>query len=154
MGFRRSAVRICPPRPVRMGPGHLPHSTLSRMPHTVNVGLIGVGTVGTGVARGLLEKGRLLRDRTGCRIALRRVCDRNFRNARGFSVPRALRTNDASKILRDPDIHIVVELIGGLEPAKSFILEALRNGKHVVTANKALLAHAGRELFAAASKAG
>lgn len=120
----------------------------------INVGLIGVGTVGTGVARALLEKGRLLNDRIGTRIVLKRACDRNFRDVRGFSVPRALRTTDANALLRDPDIHIVVELIGGIEPAKSFILEALRRGKHVVTANKALLAHAGRELFAAATKAG
>ena len=119
----------------------------------VNVGLIGFGTVGAGVAQALLEKGRLLEERIGARVVLRRVCDKDFRRSRGFRLPPGLATSDASKILRGPDIQIVVELIGGLEPAKTFIMEALRHGKHVVTANKALLAHAGRELFVAATKA-
>lgn len=125
------------------------------MGQSVNVGLIGVGTVGAGVARALLEKRRLLEQRVGARLLLRRACDKDFRRRRpgGLRLPQALLTSDASKILRDPDIQIVVELIGGLEPAKTFILEALRRGKHVVTANKALLAHAGRELFAAATRA-
>jgi len=120
----------------------------------INVGLIGMGTVGTGVARALLEKGRMLEKRVGARLVLRRACDKDFRRRpRGVRLPSAVVTSDAGKVLRDPEIHIVVELIGGLEPAKAFILEALRRGKHVVTANKALLAHAGRELFAAATKA-
>jgi homoserine dehydrogenase len=120
----------------------------------INIGLIGVGTVGTGVARALLEKGHLLEERVGARIVLRRACDKVFRNSRSLRLPPKLLTRDPAAVLRDPDIHIVVELIGGLEPAKSFVLEALRRGKHVVTANKALLAAAGRELFAAASRAG
>ena len=123
------------------------------MNQKINVGLIGFGTVGTGVARALLEKGRLLEERVGARVVLRRVCDKDFRRRRGFRLPPWLTTSDPAKILRDPDIQIVVELVGGLEPAKSFILEALRRGKHVVTANKALLAEEGRELFAAATRA-
>jgi len=123
------------------------------MASTINVGLIGFGTVGSGVARALLEKGRMLQARIGARVVLRRVCDRDFRRSRGFRLPSKLTTSDPSKILRDPDIHVVVELIGGLEPAKTFILDALRHRKHVVTANKALLAHAGRELFRAAERA-
>ncbi len=123
------------------------------MQTTVNIGLIGLGTVGTGVARALIEKARLLEQRIGTRIALRRVCDRDIRPSRGFRLPAGLATTDASKILRDPDIQIVVELIGWLEPAKSYILDALRHGKHVVTANKALLATAGRDLFIAAGRA-
>ena len=119
----------------------------------INVGIIGVGTVGAGVARALLEKSRRLEQRVGARVVLRRACDRDFRHPQGVQLPARLRTRDPYAILRDPDIHIVVELIGGLEPARSFILEALRRGKHVVTANKALLAHAGRELFAAATRA-
>jgi homoserine dehydrogenase len=86
-------------------------------------------------------------------VVLRRVCDKDFRRSRGFRLSPALATSDPSKVLRDPEIRIVVELIGGLEPAKTLILEALRRGKHVVTANKALLAHAGRELFSAATRA-
>jgi homoserine dehydrogenase len=124
------------------------------MSSRVHVGLIGFGTVGAGVARALLEKGRLLEDRVGARLVLRRVCDRDFRRSRGFRLPSGLTTSDPAKILRDPQIQIVVELIGGIEPAKTLILEALRRRKHVVTANKALLAEAGRELFAAAAKSG
>lgn len=117
----------------------------------INVGLIGFGTVGAGVAKALLEKGRLLEQRIGSRLVLRRVCDKDFRRSRGLRLPPKLTTNSAADILDDPETHIVVELIGGLEPAKTFILQALRSGKQVVTANKALLAHAGRELFAAAA---
>src|SRR3989338_6010800 len=119
----------------------------------INVGIIGVGTVGAGGARALLEKSRLLEQRVGARVVLRRVCDRDFRRPRGVKLPARLRTRDPNAILHDPDIHIVVELIGGLEPARSIILEALRRGQHVVTVNKALLAHAGGELFAAAARA-
>ncbi len=125
------------------------------MKQKINVGLIGFGTVGTGVARVLLEKGRLLRDRIGTRVVLKRVCDRDFRRSRGgFKLPAGLATTDVSQIFKDPDIQIVVELVGGHEPAKSFILEALKSGKHVVTANKALLAASGAELFKAAERAG
>ena len=119
----------------------------------INVGLIGVGTVGAGVARALLEKGRLLEQRVGARLVLRRACDRVFRNSRALRLPAKLLTRDPQAVLRDDDIQIVVELIGGIEPAKTLILDALRRGKHVVTANKALLADSGRELFAAASRA-
>ncbi len=123
------------------------------MSRKINVGLIGLGTVGTGVARALLEKAHLLEERIGARVVLRRVCDRDLRRRRGFRLPPGLGTSDPAVILRDPDIHIVVELIGGLEPARTLVLEALRRGKHVVTANKALLAEAGHELFRAAAKA-
>ena len=119
----------------------------------INIGLIGFGTVGAGVARTLLEKARFLEARVGARLALRRVCDRDFRRRRGLHLPPRVATTDPQAILRDPDIQIIVELIGGLEPAKTFILEALRRGKHVVTANKALLAHHGAELFKAAARA-
>ena len=124
------------------------------MTRNIHVGIIGCGTVGSGVARALLEKGRFLEQRIGARIVLRRVCDRDLRPTRGFRLPAGVATTDPAAILRDPDIQIVVELIGGLEPAQAFILEALRRGKHVVTANKALLAHAGGRLFAAAARAG
>ena len=123
------------------------------MPQKIQVGLIGFGTVGAGTARALLEKRHVLEQRIGARLVLRRVCDRDFRRSRGFRLPPGIATTDPAAIVQDPEIQIVVELIGGLEPAKSLILDALRRGKHVVTANKALLAHAGRELFAAATKA-
>jgi len=121
---------------------------------SINVGLIGCGTVGIGVARALLDKPHLLERRLGARLALRRACDRDLRRPGVERIPKDRLTTDASDVLRDPEIQVVVELIGGLEPAKSFILEAMRRGKHVVTANKALLAEAGRELFAAADRCG
>lgn len=123
------------------------------MPEKIYVGQIGFGTVGAGVARALMHKASLLERRVGARVVLRRVCDRDFRRSRGFRLPASRTTNDINKILRDPEIDIVVELIGGIQPAKNIILEALRRGKHVVTANKALLAESGQELFMAASKA-
>lgn len=121
------------------------------MAHVVNVGLIGCGTVGAGVAKALLEKPHALERRIGARVHLSRVCDRDLKRARALKAPV---TNDARSILRDPDIQIVVELIGGIHPAKELILDALKAGKHVVTANKALLAESGHELFAAAQRYG
>ena len=128
-------------------------SRFPQMAPKIQVGLIGLGTVGTGVARVLVEKGRLLEERIGARLVLRRVCDTDRRRARGLRLPAGAWTAEALAVVRDPEIQIVVELIGGLEPARSLILEALRRGKHVVTANKALLAAAGRELFQAAERA-
>ncbi|MBI4343693.1 MAG: homoserine dehydrogenase [Candidatus Omnitrophica bacterium] len=122
------------------------------MSQQITIGLIGFGTVGSGVARTLLEKGRLLEQRVGARLVLKRVCDRDFRRSRGVRLPPGLATTSVAAVLDDPEIQIVVELIGGVEPARSLILQALRKGKHVVTANKALLARHGRELFAAAAK--
>jgi homoserine dehydrogenase len=119
---------------------------------TINIGLIGFGTVGAGVARALLQKRRLLQQRTGARLVLRRVCDRDFRRSRGFRLPAGVAVSDPQKVLADPDIQVIVELVGGLQPAKAFIRSALRSGKHVVTANKALLAEAGRELFREATR--
>ncbi len=120
----------------------------------INIGVIGVGTVGTGVVRTLLEKPRLLEQRVGARLVLRRVCDRNTRRIRALHVPPAAITTDARQVLDDPEIQIVVELIGGIHPAKELVLEALRRGKHVVTANKALLAEEGQELFSVADRHG
>ena len=124
------------------------------MSSQVNVGLIGCGTVGTGVARALLEKAHLLEQRVGARLHLARICEKNPKRTRALRVPAACLTTDVHAILRDPAIHIVVELIGGIQPAKTYILEAMRRGKHVVTANKALLAEEGHELFAAADRYG
>jgi len=124
------------------------------MNSTINVGLIGFGTVGAGVARALLDKGGVMAQRLGARVVLRAVCDKDFRRSRGFRLPAELMATDPAKVLRDPDLHVIVELVGGIEPAKSYILEAFRQGKHVVTANKALLAAHGAELFRAADRAG
>ena len=124
------------------------------MPRIVHVGLIGLGTVGTGVARVLLEKGHWFERRIGVRVVLARVCDRDPKRARALGLPLSRVTTDARQVVRDPAIQVIVELIGGLEPAKSLLLEAMRRGKHVVTANKALLAQEGQALCAAAATYG
>ncbi|MEI8176993.1 MAG: homoserine dehydrogenase, partial [Candidatus Omnitrophota bacterium] len=90
----------------------------------------------------------------GVDIELVRICDKDIRSDRGFKVERKLLTTDPAKVLYDPAIDIVIELIGGVHPAKEIVMHALKNRKHVVTANKALLAHEGAQIFAAAAKAG
>jgi homoserine dehydrogenase len=120
----------------------------------VKVGLIGFGTVGKGVVRVLQDNAGVIRERLGFPVELARVADKDTTSDRGVSVAPALLTQDARALIEDPAIRIVVELVGGLSPAKEFILEALRRGKCVVTANKALLAHAWEEVFGAAAAGG
>jgi len=115
--------------------------------NTVNVGLVGFGTVGSGVASILLEKAELLQARTGQGLRLKRVCDQDLATPRRITPPKEILTDNSAQVLDDPDVAIVVELIGGIEGARKLILDALDRGKHVVTANKALLATHGRELF-------
>ena len=123
---------------------------ISRM----GVGIIGFGTVGTGVAKILLENAALISRRVGVPIEIVRIADLDVTRDRGLALPPGLLTTDAKQILTDPSIDIVVELIGGCDVAKRIILDAIAAGKHVVTANKALLALHGEEIFAAASRAG
>ena len=113
----------------------------------IGIGLIGWGTVGCGVIQALRDNAQAIRDRLGVPIELRRVADLDLDTRRPVAVDRELLTTDVREILTAPDIDIVIELIGGLEPARTFIATALAGGKHVVTANKALLAHHGNELF-------
>lgn len=120
---------------------------------TISLGLIGFGTVGTGVVRILQESTEMLSRRLGAKIVLKRIADLDMDSPRAVSVTRDLLTTDAETILSDPDIDIVIELMGGYEPARTFILKAIKNGKHVVTANKALLATHGNEIFRAAETA-
>jgi homoserine dehydrogenase len=120
----------------------------------VGVGIIGFGTVGTGVAKILLENAALIRRRVGVPIVLVRIADLDVTRDRGITLPPGVLTNDAKAVLNDPNIHIVVELIGGYDFAKRLILDAIAAGKEVVTANKALLALHGEEIFAAASRRG
>ncbi len=122
------------------------------MQQSVKVGLIGFGTVGSGTAKILLEQQQLLSARAQIPIELVAICDKDITSDRGFPVPPHLLTTNIEDIFNNPDISIVIELIGGLEPAKSFILEAVNRGKHVVTANKALLATHGPEIFGAAAE--
>ncbi|TBV81102.1 MAG: homoserine dehydrogenase [Desulfobulbaceae bacterium] len=116
----------------------------------IRVGLIGFGTVGSGTAEVLRMQATRLRRKTGADIRLVRVADLNLtklpREHAGVEL-----TRDAEQVLTAPDLDIVVELIGGIEPAKTFILQAIAQGKHVVTANKALISQHGREIFTAAA---
>lgn len=120
----------------------------------VYIGLIGFGTVGTGVVRILQEKAKLLEERLGFSLILKRIADLDISRDRGIKVSPAILTTNVAEVIDDPEISIVVELIGGLEPARTFILQALAKGKHVVTANKALLAVHGLEIFKAAEEYG
>ncbi len=120
----------------------------------INVGLIGFGNVGCGVIKILSERKTYLSDKTGSQIYIKKICDKDITSKRKVSVDKSILTSDVAEIFDDPQIDIVVELIGGIHPAKEFIIEALKKGKNVVTANKALLAEYGRELFAFAKDRG
>jgi homoserine dehydrogenase len=121
----------------------------------IKVGLLGLGTVGAGVAKVCFSHREELEEKIGAPIELSAVVDQDIANPRsGLNLSELPLTTDPAKVLDDPSINIVVELIGGLEPARTFILRALANGKHVVTANKALLATHGEELYAEARKRG
>lgn len=120
----------------------------------IKVGLIGLGTVGTGLARLFFEHGNRLDDRLGSPIRLTRIADLDITTDRGIRIPEGILTTEVDSILDDPEIDIVVELIGGLNPTREFINRALAAGKQVVTANKALLAHHGNDIFGRAEAAG
>ena len=119
----------------------------------IKVGLIGFGTVGQGLAEVLLMQQERLPKRTGMRIDLSAIADKSIKSLpeRFSHIPLVQNGQD---VINNPDIDIIVELIGGVEPAKSFMLAAIAQGKHVVTANKALLAQEGRDIFAAAAAKG
>jgi len=120
----------------------------------IGIGVIGFGTVGAGTIRILLENRELLHQRTGFYLDVVRVADLDLETDRGISLDPSVLTKDAAALIADPKVDIVVELIGGYEPAATFIKEALKQGKYVVTANKALLATRGWELFETAEESG
>ncbi len=120
----------------------------------INVGLLGIGTVGGGTFNVLARNEAEITRRAGRPIRITRVADKNLELARQVTAGRAQITDDAFAVVSDPDIDIVVELIGGCGIAKELVLKAIANGKHVVTANKALLAVHGNEIFAAAHEKG
>ena len=120
----------------------------------VNVGIIGFGTVGSGTVQILLENRDLITSRVGSEIVIKKIADLDLNTDRGISLDPGLLTRDAMEIINDPEIDIVAELIGGLRHARDYILLALERGKHVVTANKALLAEHGKEIYRAAEKHG
>ncbi|WP_457567840.1 homoserine dehydrogenase [Desulfurobacterium sp.] len=120
---------------------------------SVKVGVVGCGTVGSGVVKILLENGRLIKERTGKEIELTLVADRNVERVRKLGVPEELIVDDGFAVV-ESDVDIVVELVGGTTVAKDIVRKALENGKHVVSANKALFASFGEELFSIAAKNG
>lgn len=117
---------------------------------SISVGLIGLGTIGTGVARVLLEKRGTLSAIAGYPLHLHKIAEKDLARKRPIKIDPALLTTEAEDIIHNPDISIVIELIGGENPARSYIAEALKNGKSVVTANKEVMAKHGPELLALA----
>ncbi len=128
-------------------------ASLEALP-TLKVALLGCGVVGSEVARLLVEEADDLALRIGARLELAGIAVRRVGHPRAAGIDRALLTADADALVRRPDVDIVVEVIGGIEPARSLLLAALKNGKPVVTANKVLLAENGAELYAAAREFG
>ncbi len=123
------------------------------MKQRISVGMIGLGTVGSGALRILQENADLIRHRVGVPIEVTKIAVRDLKRDRGLKLPQGVLTDNPAGIVEDPNIDIVVELIGGYEPAKDLILRAIARGKHVVTANKALLAVHGPEIHEAARRA-
>ncbi|HIL13503.1 MAG TPA: homoserine dehydrogenase [Deltaproteobacteria bacterium] len=124
------------------------------MKRGVGVGVIGYGTIGAGVVRLLRQRAKAHEDRLGYPVRLARVADLDTSSDRGIKLPKGVLIDDARALIDDPSVNVVVELVGGVEPARTFILEALRAGKHVVTANKALLSEHGVALSREAAKRG
>lgn len=120
----------------------------------INIGLIGFGKIGAGVVKVLKDRKKFLKDKGEVDINIVRICDKDINTRRPVKVSKKILTKSLGKVLYDPNIHIVVELMGGVRPAKDIVLEALRHGKHVVTANKALLADSGSEIFSLANSLG
>lgn len=120
------------------------------MKSELNIAVLGFGTVGAGVVKMLLQNGDLLAKRCGKKLNLKYIADLDIKKDRGVVVPAGVLTTDAQKALADPEVDIVVEVIGGVNPAKKFIETALKNKKHVVTSNKEVLAKHGQEFIALA----
>jgi homoserine dehydrogenase len=120
----------------------------------IQVGLIGFGNIGAGVVRLLHENADVIRSKVGTGIVLKRIADLDITSDRGVVVDSGLLTTSVDDIFNDPEISVVIELVGGYEPAKTFVLKAIEKGKHIVTANKALLALHGADIYAAAVRKG
>src|SRR5437660_8214800 len=120
----------------------------------VNLGIIGGGTVGGGVFQAVQRNGALMASRLGVRLEVFRMAVRDVAKKRAVKIPKSLLTTDWASVVDHPEVNLVVELIGGTTTAREVVLSALKQGKPVVTANKALLAAHGEELFAAAQRFG
>ncbi len=126
----------------------------SKRSPAAGVAVLGCGIVGAAVVEGLLRDAGLIRQRAGVTLELRHVVEKSPERIRQVGVPAKLVRADLAPVLKDQQTQVVVELFGGLEPARTFVLQAIKAGKHIVTANKYLLATHGREIFAAAQRAG
>ncbi len=120
----------------------------------INIGLVGFGTIGAGVAKVLLENHEVISARLGAELKLKKIADLDITTDRGVTIPDGILTTDIDQVIGNPEIDIVIELIGGYEPARTFVERALQNRQSVVTANKALLAKHGNELFSTARENG
>lgn len=120
----------------------------------INIGLLGFGTIGSGVVKVLQEKTNFFEKQLGLKLILKKVVDKDITTKRNVEIDNSILSTNPDDILQDSKIDIVIELIGGYEPAKTFILTALRKGKSVVTANKALLSKYGEEIFLTSHKLG
>ena len=127
---------------------------MTNKPRAINVGIIGYGTVGSGVVRILVENRGLIKQRLGAEIVIKKICDIDITRDRGIGVDSSVLTTNVREVIEDPGIDIIVETVGGIDIAKEIIMAAVGSGKHVVTANKALLAEAGDDIFAAANRLG
>ncbi len=121
---------------------------------SIKVGLLGFGTIGTGVVRVFQKNAEILQQRLCKKLELVKIADLDIITDRGVHLDAGILTTDVEDVVSNPEIDVVIELIGGYEPAKSFILKAIANGKHIVTANKALMALHGQEIIDAANRAG
>jgi homoserine dehydrogenase len=119
-------------------------------PREIRIGILGLGVVGSGTVSILQENAAEIAQRVGARLTIKRIAVRNLDKARAVSVDRVLLTDDPRDVIDDPEIDIVAELIGGVEPAHDYVMRAIRNGKHIVTANKEMMAKAGHDLMEAA----
>ena len=130
------------------------HQARAEAMEKTNVAIVGMGTVGAGVARLLLDHGDRTARHAGRTLWLEKVVVQDLAKPRNVDLPKGVLTNDLDDVLNDPSIEVVAQLIGGLEPARSIMMKLLESGKDVVTANKALLAEFGPELFDRARELG
>jgi len=125
---------------------HFPRQKAAVMKE-IRIGILGFGTVGAGVVEGIQKNGALMAERTGIVPVIARIADLDIETDRGVVIPDGVLTTDGMSVIADPDIDVIVELVGGTTIARTFTLEALRQGKPVITANKALLADHGEEIY-------
>src|SRR5690606_9073792 len=154
---RTSSASTCSPAAVGngvegWGRGPVPLGPMSSGP--VRIGLLGCGNVGAALVSLVRERSTEIAARHGVTLEITRVAVHNLSRERAVEFADGVLTHDAESVVTDPDIDLVVETIGGIEPARHLILDALRAGKPVISANKELLANLGAELFAAAGEAG